>query len=205
MASRPNGPRRRRKRPAPPETPDSGRSLFGRTDVLIALLLGAGVVLIAVVAVVISNRSSSSPSASEQNTPAAVPTSPPAPFSPVTDDDRAIQELARRSIEVLPEGQWPSLYDSFTADFQQRCPRDEFVQGGVDASQNLGSDLSLLRFKRLESVNITADSATAVVVGELQGQSEYSVQASFRKLDGAWRIAPADNTSGCLAFQRLSG
>ncbi len=51
-----------------------------------------------------------------------------------TDGRQAIESLARRSIEVLPAGQWPSLYDSFTSEFQQRCPREEFDQAGMDSA-----------------------------------------------------------------------
>ena len=31
-----------------------------------------------------------------------------------TSDEDEIESLARRSIEVLPAGEWPSLYDSYT-------------------------------------------------------------------------------------------
>ena len=122
---------------------------------------------------------------------------------PATSDEEAIQSLARRSIEVLPAGQWPSLYDSFTSEFQQRCPREQFDRVGEDAATQLGDDLRLLRFKRTESMTIEGSSAQAVIVGEIVGQSEYQIQATFQKEDGAWKIAPAPDTQGCDAF--LSG
>ena len=122
---------------------------------------------------------------------------------PTAGDEEAIQTLARRSIEVLPAGQWPSLYNSYTSEFQQRCPREEFDQVGVDAAAELGDDLRLLRFKRLESVTIEGSSAQAVIVGEVAGQSEYQIQAAFQKVDGGWKIAPAPDTQDCQAF--LSG
>jgi hypothetical protein len=122
---------------------------------------------------------------------------------PATGDEEAIQRLARRSIEVLPAGQWPSLYDSFTSEFQQRCSREQFEQVGEDAAIQLGDDLRLLRFKRTESMTIEGSSAQAVIVGEIVGQSEYQIQATFQKEDGAWKIAPAPDTQGCEAF--LSG
>jgi hypothetical protein len=124
---------------------------------------------------------------------------------PVGSDEETIRSLARRSIEVLPAGQWPSLYDSYTREFHQRCTRDQFDQAGVDAADQLGDDLRLLRFKRLESVTIEDASAQAVIVGEIVGQSEYQIEAAFQTEDGLWKIAPAPNTEGCGAFNRLGG
>jgi hypothetical protein len=120
-------------------------------------------------------------------------------------DEEAIQWLARRSIEVLPAGQWPSLYDSFTSEFQQRCPRAQYDQVGVDAAAEQGDNLRLLRFNRLESVTIDGSTAQAVIVGEVVGQSEYQIQAAFQKENGDWKIAPAPNTQGCDPFVRLTG
>lgn len=118
------------------------------------------------------------------------------PFAPADEDGRAIEDLAR--------GEWPSLYDSFTAEYQQRCPRDAFAQAGIAGAAALGSDLPLLRFKLLRDVQIDQGSAGAVIVGELLGQGEYTVQGTFQKVDGVWRIAPATGTGGCSAFNRLS-
>jgi hypothetical protein len=128
----------------------------------------------------------------------------PAAFSPMTPEDFAIEALARRSIEVLPAGQWPSLYDDFTQEFQARCPREEFVAGGETNAIELGTQLQLLGYKRLEDVAYSGDSATAVIVGELRGQSEYRTGSAFQRVDGAWKLAPADATEGCAAFNRLS-
>jgi hypothetical protein len=124
---------------------------------------------------------------------------------PATADEEALQWLARRSIEVLPAGQWPSLYDSFTSEFQQRCPREEFAQAGEDAAIQLGDNLTLLRFKRTEGISIEGLNAQAVIVGEIVGQGEYQIQAAFRNENGDWKIAPAPDTRGCEAFGRLSG
>lgn len=119
---------------------------------------------------------------------------------PTVSDEEAIQSLARRSIEVLPAGQWSSLYDSFTSEFQQRCPREEFEQVGVVTAAELGDDLRLLRFNRLESMTIEGSSAQVVIVGEVVGEFEYDVQAAFQKENDAWKIAPAPDTQGCEAF-----
>ncbi len=124
---------------------------------------------------------------------------------PGASGEQEIQSLARRSIEALPAGQWPSLYDSFTSEFQGRCPRAEFDQAGLEAAAQLGDDLRLLRFKRLESVTVEGSMAQAIIVGEIAGRSEYQIQAAFQLEAGSWRIAPASGTAGCEAFSRLSG
>ena len=150
---------------------------------------------------------SSSPAASQPAAAAGSPavTASGQPFVPADEDGRAIEDLARRSIDVLPRGEWPSLYDSFTAEYQQRCSRDAFALAGIAGAAALGSDLPLLRFKLLQDVQIDQGSASAVIVGELVGQGEYTVQGSFQKVEGVWRIAPAAGTDGCNAFNRLSG
>ena len=121
-------------------------------------------------------------------------------YQPTASDEEAIRTLARKSIEVLPAGQWPSLYDSFTSEFQLRCPREEFDQAGVDAAVELGADLRLLRFIRLESLTMNGSSAQAVITGEIAGQDEYQVQVAFQREDSAWKIAPLPGTQGCQAF-----
>ncbi len=124
---------------------------------------------------------------------------------PGASGEQEIQTLARRSIEALPAGQWPSLYDSYTSEFQGRCPRAEFDQLGLEAAAQLGDDLQLLRFKRLESATVEGSITQAIIVGEIAGQSEYQIQAAFQLEDGNWKIAPASGTAGCEAFNRLSG
>ena len=124
---------------------------------------------------------------------------------PATSDEEALQWLARRSIEVLPAGQWPSLYESFTSEFQQRCPREQFAEAGEDAAIQLGDNLTLLRFNRTEDMRIEGLNAQVVIVGEIVGQGEYQIQAAFRNENGDWKIAPAPDTQGCEAFGRLNG
>ena len=131
--------------------------------------------------------------------------SPVDEVQPGASGEQEIQSLARRSIEALPAGQWPSLYDSFTSEFQGRCPRAAFDQVGLEAAAGLGDDLQLLRFKRLESLTVEDSIAQAIIVGEIAGQSEYQIQAAFQLEDGSWKIAPASGTAGCEAFSRLSG
>jgi hypothetical protein len=104
----------------------------------------------------------------------------------------------------LPEGQWPDLYEDFTADFRDRCTLQDFTQAGIEAADQLGENLSLLGYKGLRELNITGETARAVIVGELRGQSEYEIEAFFRVEDGVWKLAPAPGTTGCSSFNRLA-
>lgn len=126
-------------------------------------------------------------------------------FSPSTPDEFAIAGLARSSIEVLPRGEWPSLYESFTPEYQQRCPREEFVAAGEQSAQEQGANLPLLAYVGLEEVVIEGETARAIIVGEITGATQYRVRAAFAKLDDVWRLAPAAGTAGCAAFDRVSG
>jgi hypothetical protein len=175
------------------------RPLISRRDVLIAAGIAAtvGIAILVVVVASLGGGDNSEDVTTEQT---VFP-----PFSPDTPDGAAIVELARSSIEVLPRGEWPSLYDSFTSEYQQRCPRDEFVAAGEAGAQEQGTNLPLLRFVNLEQVSIESDNATAVVVGEIQGLQQYKLKSAFRKVDGSWKISPTEGTSGCNAFDRLEG
>ena len=119
-----------------------------------------------------------------------------------TSDKDEIESLARRSVEALPAGEWPSLYESFTREFQQRCPRQEFEQAGEDSASAQGDALQFIRFKRVENVAIEDENARAEIVGEIGGQpdSEYKLRALFRKEGGDWRISPVSDSEGCQAF-----
>ncbi len=119
-----------------------------------------------------------------------------------TSDEDAIETLARRSVEALPAGEWPSLYESFTREFQQRCPRQEFEQAGEDSASAQGDALQFIRFKRVENVAVEDENARAQIVGEIGGQpdSEYKLRALFRKEGGDWRISPVADSEGCQAF-----
>ncbi len=187
--------RRRQNRGDPP---DAG--LFGRREIVGVLVLGAGLagVLVGLALFAGGGDDASAPAVTQAPTPLPV-------FSPSTSDELAIAALARRSIEVLPRGEWPSLYDDFAPDFQERCTRQDFEQGGQTNVQELGTNLPLLAYKNLSELTISGDTATAVVVGELIGLSEYSVRAGFQRVDGAWKLAPVEQTEGCQAFTRLSG
>lgn len=119
------------------------------------------------------------------------------------DGDRdEIEALARRSVEALPAGEWPLLYDSFTTDFHERCSNDEFVQAGLESAANLGDDLPFLTFSRIEDVAIQEANARAVIVGQAPSTGEFRVLALFKQEDGQWKLAPASGTEGCQAFRQ---
>ena len=128
-------------------------------------------------------------------------------FGGATSDEDEIESLARRSIEVLRAGEWPSLYDSYTAEFRQRCPEEEFIQVGEDSASALGDDLQFIRFKRVENVAVEGDNARAEIVGEISGKpdSEYKLRALFRKEDGDWKLTPVADSEGCQAFGFTDG
>ncbi len=169
-----------------------------RTRELIAIGVAAAVTIVGLFVYLAFFQSSGDSSEQTSVTETFFP-----PFSPDNPDGAAIVELARRSIEVLPRGEWPSLYDSFTPEYQQRCPNDQFVAAGEAGAQEQGSNLPLLRFVNLEQVTFEGDTAEAVIVGEIQGSQEYKLRAAFRKVDGSWKISPTEGTDGCNAFDRL--
>jgi hypothetical protein len=172
----PRSERRRRERSDAPSAP----SLFRVRELAIAAVVGGGLIVVLIAFLVFSGGGDNS--------------DPP--------DELAIQSLAKESIEALARGEWPSLYDSFTPEFQQRCSRADFEAAGQTSAAEQGERLQRLRFVRLEDVSFQGDSASAVIVGEITGETEYRVLGAFQKVAGVWKVAPAANTSGCSAFDR---
>jgi hypothetical protein len=152
-----------------------------------------------------SPEGSGSPAASPGTETTAATQGSGEPFSPAAAAEERLVELARDSVNLLPAGRWPELYDDFVVAFQERCTAEEFAQAGEDGAAALGSDLELINFVRLQDLMIADDTATGVIVGELRGKSEYTIQAAFLIEAGAWKLAPAPGTSGCSAFNRLAG
>jgi hypothetical protein len=129
----------------------------------------------------------------------------PSPLTATTPDEIAVESLGRQAVEALPRGEWPLLYDSFSPEFQTRCPREQFVAAGEADAQAQGDQLPLIRFVRLEDVVFEGDTAKAVIVGEITGQTEYRIRGAFQKLDGTWKLAPAGATEDCTsAFDRVA-
>ncbi len=209
--------RRRNSRKRPGDEPavtsaEPGSLLLRRDEVAAAMALAGFVLLFVAIALLASGGPGDGGAATADADPpvsegGASDTGAPTvvEVQPGVSGEQQIQSLARRSIEALPAGQWPSLYDSYTSEFQGRCARAAFDQVGLDAAVQLGDDLQLLRFKRLESLTVEESTAQAIIVGEIAGQSEYQIQAAFQLEDGGWKIAPASDTAGCEAFTRLSG
>ena len=173
--------------------------MFGSREVLGAGILGAGVLAVIGGALLLSGGGDDG---ADGGAGATVTASAGASFSAASADEVAIETLARKSIEVLPRGKWPNLYDDFTAEFQARCPREEFVQAGIAAAQEQGANLTKLGFVRLAHVSVEGTAATAVITGELQGIQEYQINAAFQNVDGTWKLSPAADTQGCQAFSR---
>ena len=129
----------------------------------------------------------------------------PSPLTATTPDEIAVESLGRQAVEALPKGEWPLLYDSFSPEFQARCPREQFVAAGEQDAQAQGDQLPLIRFVRLEDVVFEGDTAKAVIVGEVTGQGEYRIRGAFQKVDGTWKLAPAGASEDCTsAFDRVA-
>jgi hypothetical protein len=169
----------------------NGPGLIRARELGIAAVIGGGLLAILIVVLLVSRGGNDRPATSAT------------PFAALAPDEVAIESLARQSIEVLPRGEWPSLYESFTLEYQQRCPREQFVAAGEAGALEQGENLELLRFVRLEEVAIESDSATAVIVGEITGQNEYRVRGAFQRVAGSWKLAPSSGTEGCSAFDRV--
>jgi hypothetical protein len=203
VTSRPPRKRARGKR-SPPEEASNLPNLLA-----IGAALAAGLGFVAILVVLLSGGGTDEAAPPQQPTAQQPAADEPSPAATATTepvegaDAEAIEALARRSIEVLPAGAWPALYDSFTTDFRDRCPQDQFAQAGADAATDLGDDLQLLRYLRLEGLVVEGETAEATIIGDLQG--EYRIEAHFRVEDGDWKIAPAADTAGCEAFGRVEG
>jgi hypothetical protein len=186
----------------------------GRTQIIAALIFVAvafsviGVVLLATMGGNSEGGDGSAgavTAAPASQTATLVPVATGVIFSPQDADDEALVNLAQKSIDILPLNEWPTLYTDFTQEFRDRCALADFEQAGKDGAEALGADLPLLAFKQLQDVQINGDTATGVIVGEIKGKSEYSVTVAYQRVDGVWKLAPAPGTSGCSAFNRLSG
>jgi hypothetical protein len=173
---------------------------LGRSELIAAAFVVIGIAAIA--AAVVFTQGGDDEAGPPTDVP--LPSASGMRLEPRDADSEAIIALARRSIEVLPQGQWPSLYMDFTSEFRARCPQASFNQAGVDTGVNLGEDLALLAFKFVQDATFTGDRADATIVAEVTGKYEYQVIASFAREDGAWKIAPVAGTEGCSAFNVLS-
>lgn len=186
--------RRRREREG------GGTPFWRRPEVLTGAVIAAiGLATFVIVVVLLSGGgddgdTSSEPSATEE---AVV-------FVPETADDVAIDALARRTVEALPNGEWPELYPSFTTEYQARCPQEDFIAAGVESANQLGQSLQTISYVRLQNVDYLDETNVRMVIVGSVPQGEYTLEAFFQKIEGSWRIAPNPDTEGCNAFSRLS-
>lgn len=172
-------------------------SRSGPINIWAAALIGVGATIIVVGAVFLFTGGDS-------------PEETPAPSDavlaiPVTPDEIALEALARRMIESLPSGQWPDLYPEFTDAYHQRCSFEEFTTVGEESAVEQGPNLARIRYVGVESFDVTETTARLIIVAELIDRLQYNTGADFEKVDGVWRIAPVADTTGCEAFDRLSG
>jgi hypothetical protein len=190
------------------DLPDSHRhgrdGAVSRREIATAAVLFAGVIAaVGFILVAIGATGNDVPSAVEVTITPAPGATTAAATSVRPGDVEAITELSRLSIDLLPQGRWPELYDSFTPEFQARCSREEFTSAGQAGAAGLGADLPLLAFKDMQTVEVTGDTARVVIIGEIRGKSEYTVEAFFRREANGWKFVPAPNSTGCASFNRL--
>lgn len=207
MSSRAN--RRRKRRSTPEDAPAPGRrTLLGRTERIAIGFLAFGIVIVAVVGLIVASTRGGDGTETVANTDTitAGPTGPTPTSGGSAADEADVRALAQRSIEVLPAGQWPSLYDDWTLEFRGRCDRTVFDQAGVDSAEALGASLQLLEYKELRELVINGDTASGIIIGRYSGVdgSDYDIQAAFAKEDGRWKLAPAPDTTGCSGFNQLN-
>jgi hypothetical protein len=175
------------------------RPAFGAPEAAGAALIGAAVILVVAAAILLSDGNGNGGATPQ---PAATE---PVLIVPEGPDEEAVAALARQSIEALPRGEWPALYEKFTRAFRERCPEEEFIQVGIRSAQEQGPNLSRIRYKGLEALEIQGDAATVVVAGDLQGESEFAIGQRMEREEGEWKLAPQPDTQGCQAFHRLRG
>ena len=177
------------------------RPIIGRTE-LIAVGLVLAVAGVALGLVLLLAGGDDDGGEAVQATGDTTPTS--TPFEPVDADGQVIIDLGRQSVEALPNGEWPGLYDAFTQEFRDRCSFDDFVAAGETDTADLGDLLQQIRFKYLIDVDLSGEAASAIIVGALSND-DYTIQTAYLRENSVWKIAPAPGTAGCSGFNRLSG
>jgi hypothetical protein len=204
---------RRRRRPrksddsAPaPDSSEESSPIVRHTELIAAafLLLGAAAIIGVVLLVSGGGDGADGDSVQATQPPAAtVPGASPGLVS--ATDLEFITELARLSIESLPAGEWPNLYDDFTSSFQAGCSLEEFTEAGQRGAVAQGTNLELLAFVSLEVVDNTGGLVRTRVLGEITGKSQYLTEEFFQQENGAWKIAhPPGITEGCGAFNQIT-
>lgn len=186
--------------------PSPIRALAGN-GLLIAGLIGVGVAIIVVGILLLAGGSGGGEDAqNDDGVQKFADGSTPIPIaSPSSDDEVALEALAERLIDLLPQGMWADLYEDFTDAFKERCSRNAFIATGNLSAQEQGAQLTLIRYIGVNDFSIQATTATLVIVGQLGVTSQYTVRADFEKVGDTWKISPVPDSKDCEAFSRLTG
>jgi len=116
-------------------------------------------------------------------------------------DEEQIRQLNQDVFHHVKEERWSKIYELYSQDFRDRCPRDEFLGGMVMAKALLGEGewqdlLEEMKLIGVENIQIEGDTATADVTAEVLGERETETERYVRE-DGRWRLAPDPGTEGC--------
>lgn len=196
---KPRSQRRRAERtPARPTPLDR----LAGNGLLIAALIGAGVA-VAVAGILLLAGGGGGDDDPQTQVPGG---ETPIPLvTPAGEDEVELEALARRTIESLPNGVWADLYPDFTEEFRQRCTEEAFIATGQQSAQEQGEQLSRIRYDGVSDFRVQEGTARLVIVGEVEGSGQYTIGADFEKVGDRWYIAPVATSTGCNAFDRLSG
>lgn len=195
-------PRSQRRREGRSEQEPSLISRLAGSGLLIAALIGLGTAIV-VAGIILLASGGGGDSDAQSELPGGATRIPL--VTPATEDEEELEELARRTIESLPNGVWGDLYDDFTEEFRQRCAEAAFIASGNQSVQEQGNQLSLIRYNGVSDFSVQETTARLVIVGEVLGTSQYTIGADFEKVGDRWYIAPVADSEGCNAFDRLSG
>lgn len=191
---------RRREERRTSGTPSLASSVAGN-GLLIAGLIGVGVAIIIAGILLLAGGGGSENGADATPTEGTLFTL----ASPETDDEVALESLAQRLIDWLPQGRWAELYDEFTDAFRERCSRDAFAANGSLSAQEQGDQLTRIHYVGVNDFSVQDTTATLIIVGELRGSGQYTIRADFEKTGDVWQISAVPDSTGCDAFSRLSG
>jgi hypothetical protein len=185
-------------------------SRLASNGLVIAGLIGVGAAIIAVGILLLTSNSNDGEDRNggdaDATDTALTDGSTPIPVaSPATDEEIALESIAQRLIDWLPQGKWPELYDDFTNEFKERCSREAFAETGELSAREQGAQLQLIRYAGVQDFGIEGTTATLIIVGQIGETSQYTIRADFEKSGDVWLISPVPGSTGCEAFSRLSG
>lgn len=116
-------------------------------------------------------------------------------------DEDQIRQLNQDVLSYLKQERWSKIYGLYPQEFQDRCPRDEFIGQVVMAKALLGEGewkdlIEEVKLVAVENIQIQGDTATAEVTSKFLGEEETKTEY-YVKEDGKWRLAPDPGTEGC--------